>query len=254
MSLFSKLGRLGQKSLDQAVGITSGQVPAKVLDGPRAFPLILGLVVVALGVSSWLVWRTLYPTATAHKTSNTNSTPVAQLEKLRSKDTDGDGLSDYDELFGLHTSPYLKDTDSDGIPDNVELSQGSDPNCPQGKSCNTISSATSITDASGNLTPQFLRQSLVASGVPQTTVDQISDTDILQIYSQATAGDVNADANASVDVTLNNLKNMSTADIRQLLINSGLDKGSLSQIDDDTLKQIFQQAIQQNSNDLNTNQ
>ena len=59
---------------------------------------------------------------------NTN----ADLAALKSKDTDGDGLSDYDELYVYHTSPYIKDSDSDGIPDGVEVANGTDPNCPQG--------------------------------------------------------------------------------------------------------------------------
>jgi len=62
-----------------------------------------------------------------------------QSEALKQKDTDRDGLSDYDELNAYQTSPYLPDTDSDGIPDAVELAQGTNPNCPQGKSCLEVS-------------------------------------------------------------------------------------------------------------------
>lgn len=57
------------------------------------------------------------------------------LELQKTKDTDHDGLSDYDELYLYHTSPYLADSDSDGIQDAVEIAQGTDPNCPSGKPC-----------------------------------------------------------------------------------------------------------------------
>jgi hypothetical protein len=42
-------------------------------------------------------------------------------------DTDGDGLSDGDEVHLYHTNPLLWDTDGDGISDGVEVRTGSDP-------------------------------------------------------------------------------------------------------------------------------
>jgi hypothetical protein len=42
-------------------------------------------------------------------------------------DTDGDGLSDGDEVNIYHTNPLVADTDGDGIPDGVEIANGTDP-------------------------------------------------------------------------------------------------------------------------------
>lgn len=42
-------------------------------------------------------------------------------------DTDGDGLSDGDEVHRHHTDPLREDTDGDGIPDGIEVTAGSDP-------------------------------------------------------------------------------------------------------------------------------
>jgi hypothetical protein len=42
-------------------------------------------------------------------------------------DTDGDGLSDGDEVHVYHTNPLLYDTDGDGIGDGLEVRTGSDP-------------------------------------------------------------------------------------------------------------------------------
>ncbi len=43
-------------------------------------------------------------------------------------DTDGDGLSDGDEVNLYHTNPLLADSDGDGYSDAVEISEGTDPN------------------------------------------------------------------------------------------------------------------------------
>ena len=42
-------------------------------------------------------------------------------------DTDGDDISDYDEVYTYLTDPLNKDTDSDGVNDGVELRLASDP-------------------------------------------------------------------------------------------------------------------------------
>jgi len=43
------------------------------------------------------------------------------------KDTDGDGISDYDEIRTYKTDPLNPDTDGDGLEDGLELEQGFDP-------------------------------------------------------------------------------------------------------------------------------
>ena len=40
---------------------------------------------------------------------------------LNLRDSDFDGVSDYDERYVLGTNPYAVDTDRDGIPDGVDL-------------------------------------------------------------------------------------------------------------------------------------
>ena len=44
-----------------------------------------------------------------------------------SSDSDGDGLSDYAEVFTHDTDPYLADSDCDGASDSLETSDGTDP-------------------------------------------------------------------------------------------------------------------------------
>ena len=42
-------------------------------------------------------------------------------EILKTKDTDEDGINDFDELYVYETSVYLADSDSDGIDDGEEI-------------------------------------------------------------------------------------------------------------------------------------
>src|SRR5262249_13002649 len=46
-------------------------------------------------------------------------------------DTDGDGLTDGDEVKKYRTNPLLRDTDGDGVPDGIEVASGSDPLDPK---------------------------------------------------------------------------------------------------------------------------
>jgi hypothetical protein len=68
-------------------------------------------------------------------------------------DTDGDGLSDGDEVHVYHTNPLLWDTDGDGISDGVEIRTGSDPLDPN--SFNLAQALASITVAPTTLSIVF---------------------------------------------------------------------------------------------------
>ena len=97
------------------------------------------------------------------------------IEDLKTKDTDRDGLSDYAETYLYHTSPYLPDSDSDGIPDAVEIAQGTDPNCPEGKSCGDAGSA--VVDGSATSSRgEFLNVTQVPKALPDVTFGEPSTT------------------------------------------------------------------------------
>ena len=57
------------------------------------------------------------------------------------KDTDFDGLSDKDEIELYHTDPRIKDTDGDGADDGTEILYGTDPLVAQNEFTETSSSA-----------------------------------------------------------------------------------------------------------------
>lgn len=144
------------------------------------------------------------------KLSATNTTPKIEeqnIEALKLKDTDHDGLSDYDEIYLYNTSPYIADTDSDGIPDGEEVKQGTDPNCPKDKTClvpetapapvapaqatPNIDSGTADTSGAGldtntsAPTVAAIRDALKQQGVDQATLDKFDDATLLKMYEDA---------------------------------------------------------------------
>ncbi len=150
---------------------------------------------------------------------NTCLGPNCSLQKesdLHNKDTDKDGLSDWDELNVYYTSPYLEDTDSDGFTDKEEIDSGNDPNCPAGRDCseqtiktndnNQLEAAdfknenlsldqisnglNSVSDSElekilqGQADAKTLRQALINSGASEEALNKISDEDLLKAYQQ----------------------------------------------------------------------
>lgn len=125
---------------------------------------------------------------------------------LLNNDTDGDGLSDYEERTLYGTSVYLADTDGDGLSDRKETTDGSDPLCATGESCdksieNTqlvsddtlnlqigIASSTTNVDEmlqsmmSGQASAAQLRFLLSEGGADETMLEQLSDEDLLAAY------------------------------------------------------------------------
>ena len=176
--------------------------------------LLMGIAGLVLGVYQW---HDSFKAAFAH-TSGSFQTPdqieAARIEAMKTKDTDGDGLTDYDETYIYHTSPYLKDSDSDGIDDKTEVEQGSDPNCPKGKDClanqnqgappptsasSTDATAQMQTDVANqimNPTPDQIRALLIQNGMKAADLQGIDDATLLQMYQQSLQ-EVQTQSNAS---------------------------------------------------------
>lgn len=141
--------------------------------------------------------------------------------ELKNIDTDGDGISDWDELFVYGTSPYLEDTDGDTLSDYEEIFvYKTNVNCPEGQNCsnslsqsevqntepsddfynflnsletsveqdiNSTSSNSSLSESSEVLDAQSLRQILIQSGIEENDLQQISDDDLLKLYQEVLA-------------------------------------------------------------------
>lgn len=216
----------------------------------------------------------------------TTTTSIPVLENLRELDTDGDGLNDYDELYNYKTSPYIQDSDSDSIADKIEVDQGTDPNCPEGTTCsreefavaeetinNSEASSTVNQEDMSNLSVDQLRQIMIDAGAPEDQVYQISEEDLRTTYQEIlqeeglntdtsntnqTNNDILglntntaiSDENIYSNLDYETLLNLSPTEIRVLLVQGGVPEDQLSEIDDNTLQEIYKESLYQNLNEL----
>lgn len=124
-------------------------------------------------------------------------------EILKTKDSDADGLTDYDETLLYNTSPYIADSDSDGLSDSDEIKQNSNPNCPKGKTCEVeamtapppvlgapetgsmdLNKTLSELESGGAPTASALREALLQAGVDKSLLEKMSDAELLKLYEE----------------------------------------------------------------------
>ena len=142
-------------------------------------------------------------------------------EELKTKDTDSDGLSDYDELNVYGTSPYLKDSDGDSYSDKIEIDSNNDPNCPKGTECRTGLPA-------GAGEPAQAGQTVPAGSSPQFN----------ELTPPAQGGETSAPPP--------DLSKMTPQELRTLLLATGqVTEDQLKLIDDATLMQMYQETLKE---------
>lgn len=125
---------------------------------------------------------------------------INDVEALRYRDTDGDGLSDYDEIYTYGTSPYLYDTFGYGMSDKEVVEKGL-PRCPNaGKNCTdagtpvgpttTVALPAGLENPPPDISkivsdPAEIRRLLLKSGkVTKEILDKLSDQELLGMVAQ----------------------------------------------------------------------
>lgn len=185
------------------------------------FLSIFGLAVVVLGV-----WQLAIKIRSPFRLNEAELAAEGMMRANivdQSVDTDGDGLSDYEEIFVYGTSPYLEDTDGDGISDKDEISRGTDPLCPEGQNCFSLNEFTAQPEALP-IGEQGVIQNL--PGLGDISLNEEIDEEEMR---RALAGEMDAST------------------LRQLLLNSGAEKELLDQISDEDLLQSYQEVLNNNN-------
>ena len=201
------------------------------------FGVLSFFAVLTLFLGAWKISRTINPVIIYDNPNEINASLEAGLNniqkstaELKSLDTDGDGLTDFDELYIYQTSPYLADSDSDGESDKKEIDEGFDPNCPKGQNCRSSGGGT--TNDSRLTTDELQPPSGGSLEEGQTTGD-----------SQLTTGTGLTDLPVELQ---NELGGLSASELRQLLLSSGqIDQEQLEAIDDATLMQVMREVLSQ---------
>jgi hypothetical protein len=202
------------------------------------------LIILCVAVALWTVWQ--YPKylhtpfakygQDSGAWKSQDQLDAEKIATMKKADTDGDGLSDYDETYVYGTSPYLADSDSDGFTDKQEIDSGNDPNCPAGKTCVSTGDAaaktaptaeapantnTNTNDAalngflSGAATADDVRNALRQAGVDDATLNKLDDKTLLELYNQTltesgaigqagTNTNTNANTNSNADTNTGN--------------------------------------------------
>jgi len=166
--------------------------------------LVVGLAAIGLGIFQFGdTIASPFRVESNYKTAD--QLEQERLDAMKTKDTDLDGITDFDETYVFNTSPYLDDSDSDGFTDKEELESGNDPNCPEGKVCgpledrfaspegvveaapatDTSQTELEMIDAMLNPTPDQIRQLLIDSGVEKSEVDSLDDETLIRLYQES---------------------------------------------------------------------
>ncbi|MEK7154319.1 MAG: thrombospondin type 3 repeat-containing protein [Patescibacteria group bacterium] len=145
--------------------------------------IILGTLLIVAAFLVIRVGSSFYKSAkTAALISQTIVTPAPE-ENFLTKDSDGDGISDRDEIiYGLDA--YNKDTDGDGYLDGEEVASGYDPSDPFSNS-KSGKTGISLVSPTANLTDRLLNLTIASiinnSGeLDPTQVNEKQYADILE--------------------------------------------------------------------------
>jgi len=200
---------------------------------------------------------------------------IAKREaEQQNKDTDEDGLSDWDELNIYKTSPYLEDSDGDGVNDKEEIDKEEDPNCPQGTDCyNTEEAIDGAQNNTPNIGNPLMNTGLNNAG--QTNLNNINQNDLNALMNQINGADgdtanlnnllnqlsqesqntnaglpVQTQTQAQIPATPGSeeekLQKLLTGQgdagtLRTMLQSSGMDPNMLNQLSDDDLMDVYKQ-------------
>ncbi len=168
------------------------------------FGLLLIFAFLSVGLGMLQIRNSLYgPLALNNKVSPALKDEINSIDALRLRDTDKDGLSDFEELYVYNTSPYLYDTFSYGMSDKEVVAKGL-ALCPKGQDCSSpiASGGSAITTNSSTVVttvpnpgappadvfkllsdPSQVRQLLISNGTDPKLLNKVSDDQLMGVVN-----------------------------------------------------------------------
>ncbi|MFA6393891.1 MAG: hypothetical protein WCW25_03410 [Patescibacteria group bacterium] len=206
------------------------------------FIMVMWTIQFKKGLSDPFVYKGPDTSNTAEGSACSGPDCPAVQEAQKKKDTDKDGLSDYDENYVYRTSAYLEDSDSDGLSDKKEIDANKDPNCPEGKECyqspliNSEAGA-EVNNGATNQSNEALSEMLKQYGAtdPGLMQNPSAASDGSQTGSSQTGGSAQESATGEIDAKT----------LRQLLIEHGMNEQALAGISDEQLMKSFGEVMSQ---------
>lgn len=191
------------------------------------FALLSVFAILTLAIGVMQIRNTMYGPFSLNKVVPTDiKEKINSTDALRFRDTDNDGINDFDELYVYTTSPYLADSDSDGIDDLEEVTKGTNPNCVEGQTCSALAESQAVRNTSSSLLiigqevdspgeeptdlsqalqdPLLVRQMLVESGMDADALKTVSDEQLMALVNDLLANTSTIDLPTSTNL-FNNL-------------------------------------------------
>jgi len=170
---------------------------------------------------------------------------------LSEQDIDGDGLSDFDEQFVYQTSVYLDDTDSDTFSDKEEIDAQSNPLDQNSTPYHLITEKdvleeeVSISPSDEEISVEEIKNLLInQAGLTREIVDNLDDKTLLKLYNETKEETgINLKELQAPNDQQRQFSDLDISQLRQLLIEEGVDPNMLDTIDDKSLESMFLQSL-----------
>jgi len=190
----------------------------------------------------------------------------AAITKMQQRDTDGDGLNDYDEVYVYHTNPYTKFTNGGDKSDKELVDSGEWRNGCIGANCNSNTDATPTTVTNTNgivpdinaVTPTDNSNAVATNSasagntaVGSTAVGNVNtlNTNISTNTNSAVSTDLSSQLLASGGISQltavqkaelrNYFQKISTSDLRLMLASQGFEQAKIDAMTDADLTQTL---------------
>ncbi len=196
--------------------------------------MLFVFAILAVGLGVLQIRNTLYgPFALKNTAPNISIDDVNSVEAQQLRDTDRDGLNDFDELYIYGTSVYLADSDSDGLTDKQEVDNGKNPLCAEGSQCVGITDESSAAERNASSTlailgvganddlgeapidlatalqdPVQIKKMLVEAGVSADLLKNVTDADLMLMVNEVmmTSSTTNIEALNNLNIETNTTK------------------------------------------------